>query len=112
MSGNMTIGISKERLLRKLVYMPVGISDYDRGRNAVLNELLIECTELNPWQLIDENTPKDRLIWGFVDGHKRLIIWAKTSHVPLYGFCLADQGAEDFDICHPTHWMELPENPK
>lgn len=34
---------------------------------------------------------------GVVDGEVRLIRWGKTSHVPLYGWCLADQGAEEFD---------------
>jgi len=77
----------------------------------LIDYLIKECTELNAWQPI-ETAPKDRMIWGWVDGRKRLIKWGKTSHVPLYGFCLADQGAEDFDICHPTHWQELPEDPK
>lgn len=78
----------------------------------MFHELFGECEKINPWLPIDENTPKDRLLWGFVEGKKRLIKWGKTSHVPLYGFCLADQGAEDFDICYPTHYCELPEDPK
>ena len=41
----------------------------------------------------------------------RIVQWGKTSHIPLYGFCLADQGVEDFDICEPTHWMYLPAPP-
>jgi hypothetical protein len=40
-----------------------------------------------------------------------VVMWGKTSHVPLYGFCLADQGAEDFDICEPLCWMPLPDLP-
>ena len=83
----------------------------DSKTSLIFSHLCNECAELNAWQPI-ETAPKDRMIWGWVDGRKRLIKWGKTSHVPLYGFCLADQGAEDFDICHPTHWQELPENPK
>ena len=63
------------------------------------------------WQPI-ETAPKDKLILGCVDGEVRFIKYGKTSHLPWRGFCLADQGAEDFDICEPTHWMPLPEPPK
>lgn len=41
----------------------------------------------------------------------RIIQFGKTSHVPMYGWCLADQGVEDFDLCTPTAWMPLPEFP-
>lgn len=61
------------------------------------------------WRPI-ESAPKDgTIILGAVDGETRLLSWGKTSHVPMYGFCLADQGAEDFDLCEPTHWMPLPQ---
>ena len=59
------------------------------------------------WQPI-ETAPRDRRILAVVDGGVRFVKYGKTSHVPLYGFCLADQGAEEFDICQPTHWMPLP----
>lgn len=42
----------------------------------------------------------------------RVVQWGKTSHVPMRGHCLADQGAEDFDLCEPLYWMPLPEPPK
>lgn len=51
---------------------------------------------------------------GWYCGAARIIRWGKTSHVPLYGFCLADQGPEDFDICSDdelSHWMPLPPPP-
>jgi uncharacterized protein DUF551 len=51
------------------------------------------------------------MLLGLVDGDVRFIQWGKTSHVPLYGWCLADQGVEDFDLCKPTHWMPLPTPP-
>jgi len=101
-------GITEERL-GEILNSPEYIH---RVPFSLLSLLGRECTELNPWKPIDENTPKDRIIWGFVEGKKRLIKWGKTSHVPLYGFCLADQGTEDFDICKPTHWCELPDDPK
>ena len=63
------------------------------------------------WQPMTTAPPNQRLL-GVVDGDVRIIRWGKTSHVPLYGFCLADQGVEEFDICVPTHWMPLPEPPR
>jgi hypothetical protein len=45
---------------------------------------------------------------GLVNGVARVIAWGKTSHVPMYGWCLADQGPEDFDLCEPTGWLPLP----
>jgi hypothetical protein len=62
------------------------------------------------WQPI-ETAPKDRAFLAWVDDAIRVVRWGKTSHVPMYGFCLADQGAEDFDLCEPTHWMPLPPPP-
>lgn len=63
------------------------------------------------WRPI-ETAPKtgERLL-GFVAGQVRAITWGKTSHIPLYGWVLVDQGAEDCDLCQPTHWMPLPAPP-
>jgi hypothetical protein len=56
--------------------------------------------------------PRDRSIFlGAVDGVVRFVSWGKTSHVPIYGFCLADQGAEDYDLCEPSCWQPLPSPP-
>jgi hypothetical protein len=58
------------------------------------------------------SAPKDGTHFlASVDGEVRLVAWGKTSHVPMYGFCLADQGVEDFDLCKPTHWRPLPAPP-
>jgi hypothetical protein len=66
---------------------------------------------IHKWYPMVDDMPKDRPLLGVVDGRVRVIQWGKTSHVPIYGWCLADQGVEDFDICHPTHWMRLPDVP-
>jgi len=63
---------------------------------------------VSEWQAI-ETAPKDKKLLGLVDGEVRFIRYGKASHVPLYGFCLADQGAEDFDLCEPDGWMPTPE---
>jgi hypothetical protein len=52
--------------------------------------------------------PRDRLLLATVDGQVRFIAWGKTSHVPMYGWCLADQGIEDYDLCTPAAWMYVP----
>lgn len=64
------------------------------------------------WRPI-ESAPRDGTpflcVW-----HERVRVaqWGKTSHVPLYGFCLADQGVEDFDLITPDVWVPLPEPPR
>lgn len=63
------------------------------------------------WQPM-ETAPKDARILAVVRGQVRMVKWGKTSHVPIYGWCLADQGVEDFDICEPTGWIPLPPAPK
>lgn len=66
---------------------------------------------MSEWKPI-ETAPKDGRFLAVVDNDIRIVAWGKTSHLPWHGFCLADQGVEDFDICDPTHWMPLPEPPK
>lgn len=63
------------------------------------------------WQSIKLAPKSGARFLAVVDGAVRVVAWGKTSHVPIYGFCLADQGAEDFDICEPSHWMPLPALP-
>lgn len=71
------------------------------------------------WRDDMENAPRDgrrflALVREYGEPSKavRLVSWGKTSHVSIYGFCLADQGAEYYDICEPTHWMPLPDAPQ
>jgi len=66
------------------------------------------------WRPISE-APKDgQRILAIYGGQTRIVQYAKTSHVPLYGFCLADQGPEDFDIVPESKiagWQTLPSPP-
>ena len=64
----------------------------------ILHMLVDECTELNAWQPIDENTPKDRhvLLYG--------------GHVPCCQMFVGHANANW--SWEPTHWQELPEDPK
>lgn len=67
--------------------------------------LINECEELNPWQPI-ETAPKDRSILLFSPDTIRKIVVGHYDSVSLKfkGY------AEQYD--NPTHWQELPENPK
>jgi hypothetical protein len=60
------------------------------------------------WQPIASAPTDGTRVLGCVDGEVRFVTWCKTSHVPLYGWNISDQGVEDFDLCYPTHWMPLP----
>lgn len=60
------------------------------------------------WNFNMEQAPKRGRLLAIVDHEVRLVAYGKTSHVPIYGFCLVDQGAEDSDLCEPTAWMPLP----
>jgi len=84
----MTRGISEARL-RKIgrFYMP----------DSVLQEFMSkECTELNPWMPIDENTP-----------HKELLLWSEKHGKYVGYFGILSELKHHF-----THWCELPDDPK
>lgn len=63
------------------------------------------------WNFDMDAAPREQTLLGSVDGEVRLIRWTKTSHVPIYGWCLVDQGAEDCDLCKPSAWQPLPTPP-
>ena len=68
--------------------------------------ILAECTDLNAWQPIDENTPKDKYILVYDPGYGQLVvIWLEFYNVwmTVFGRKLTQP---------PTHWRELPEDPK
>lgn len=67
---------------------------------------------MSDWQTID-TAPKDGE--RFLASHEKSgvihISWhGKTSHIPLYGWCVGDD-PEDIDLWTPTHWMPLPSPP-
>jgi len=75
-----------------------------------LRERIAELEAQRQWLPI-ETAPRQRRFLALVDGLVRFVAWGKTSHVPMYGWCLVDQGAEDSELCEPTHWMPLPPLP-
>ena len=63
------------------------------------------------WQSMETAPTRGRFL-AMVDGDIRMVAYGKTSHVPIWGWCLVDQGAEDADLCEPTFWHPLPEPPQ
>ena len=97
----MTIGTSKERLIELNDLTPTG-TEYLMGKKAMLEELIShECKELNPWQPIDESTPKDRELLLFYSGNES-----------SEAFCWIKKYDPSVGVRQPTHWQELPEDPK
>ena len=81
------------------------------GSDAILHEDAWN-KRVPAWRTDVENAPRKQKFLAIVNGKVRVVRYGKTSHVPLYGFCLADQGPEDFDICEPDWWMPMPDVPK
>ena len=92
----MTIGISKKRLRE---WKRIAVQRLIDGE--ILDLLIKECKELNPWQPIDENTPKDRELLLFYSGNES-----------SEAFCWIKKYDPSVGVRQPTHWQELPENPK
>lgn len=65
----------------------------------LLEDLIEECTELNPFYPIDENTPKDKFLLLYSPG----IEGVSKKFVGKLESCW---------YWNPTHWQELPEDPK
>lgn len=63
------------------------------------------------WRTMDDAPMDGQAFLAVVHGQVRVVAYGKTSHVPIMGFCLADQGAEEFDLCEPSHWRPLPAPP-
>lgn len=65
----------------------------------------IESAPRNGTRIIGRTTKADR--WtGKLKYSKRQTWWGKTSHVPLYGWCVGTD-IEDIDLWQPTHWKLL-----
>lgn len=88
----MTIGISKERLEEILQ------SNQCTFEREILDEIIKECTELNPWLPI-EQAPKDRQVLLYVDK-------GPESYRQWVGY------ADNNWPWLPTHWQELPGEPE
>lgn len=67
--------------------------------------------EAGKWQPM-ETAPKNVTLLGVVEDSVRLIRWCKTSHVPIYGWCVVDEGPEGADVCRPRFWQPLPPPPE
>ena len=95
-------GITEERLKKVFIKLYWSTSD----DQELFTALLSECTELNAWQPIDENTPKDKNILVYDPGYGQLVvIWPE-----FYSFWITVFGRKLTQP--PTHWRELPEDPK
>jgi len=95
----MTIGIHKEQLIRKLE------ETCQPSYRDILNELIDQCKELNPWLPIDENTPKDReLLLFYSDKNKVVGAWHKDMGFDVYDDWLCK-------IITATHYQELSDDP-
>jgi hypothetical protein len=70
---------------------------------TALNKLI----ENAGWLPIEEATKDGTKFYAIVGGEQRKVMWGKTSHIPLYGWILIDQGDEDAALCEPTHFMPL-----
>jgi len=102
-------GISESRL-RQIANQTHDSDDANHVVLSLLDYLLSECKELNPWLPIDENTPKDRrlnLHWpgtGWVTGS-----WVQLNST--VGYFTHDLSRYDPPSVNPTHYQELPEAP-
>lgn len=85
------------------------IKDY--VRSTLIDELISECKELNPWLPIDENTPKDKRLNLYWPGNG----WITGSWVQLnnnVGYFIHDLLKYQPPPIKPTHYQELPGDPK
>lgn len=93
-------GISEEAL-KDRQEVSRRIKDY--VRSTLIDELISECKELNPWRPIGENTPTDKELFLYYPemfrSNKKIIGYAFERNVsPMHG--------------QPTHYQELPDDPK
>ena len=95
----MTEGISKERLL-----FWNDLDTKDLTSHELLEILLRECAELEPWLPIDENTPKDKRILLFANKYKIVGNWDVDSQQ-----WLSFPGGI---VISPTHYKLLPDDQK
>ena len=77
----------------------------DSKTSLIFSHLFNECTELNAWQPI-ETAPKDREILVYAPPYQDLKSLTKIiAYHDSAGYCIDE-------LRYPTHWQELPEDPK
>ena len=82
----------------------------DAYKACLLAELEIdECKELNPWLPVDKNTPKDRPVLLRSGATAIEGSWSQ-----IYGDHWTQHWTQHWtgEATIPTHWCELPEDPK
>jgi len=90
-------GISKEELRRlRDHYFSLGINPV-----IDINNLIEQCKELNPWLPI-ENAPKDR----------RLLLHVGEPVIGWFNNIKNVWRSTDSNKLYPTHYQELPDDPK
>jgi hypothetical protein len=96
-------GISKERLL-EIARQTHDSDDTNHIVLSLFDYLITECTELDPWLKIDENTPKDRPIVVYCPPYQDLESFvSKCQWHESAGFCVDE-------LRTPTLWQELPKD--
>lgn len=101
----MIIGISKKRLREwKRIAVQKGL---DGLKSMEMLDLLItECTDLDHWLPIDENTPKDIEVLLYYENYNPVIGFWRNSKKHF----LPKVDPEDYDEL-PTHYKLLPKDP-
>ena len=93
-------GISEENLKQKLESLMSYQEDYE-----LLEELIAECKEINPWLPIDENTPMNRYLLC-VNSVGRKDVLRLDGHSNTWR---TQDGLAARYL--PTHYQELPGDP-
>ena len=77
----------------------------DSKTSLIFSHLFNECKELNAWQPI-ETAPKDRNILVYAPPYQDLKSLTKIiAYHDSAGYCIDE-------LRYPTHWQELPKDPK
>ena len=105
-------GITEERLKalfydyqHKFLYSQLEKMYEPHAIMNILHMLVDECKELNAWQPI-ETAPKDREILVYAPPYQDLKSLTKIiAYHNSAGYCIDE-------LRYPTHWQELPEDPK
>lgn len=100
-------GITEERLGQIIVNMPNSIPDASTKSivAAILSTILAECKELDTWQPIDANTPKDRRMLLKFGNLKVVGQWRQLNKD--VGYFVHDLLQYEPPMNQPTHWQDI-----